>query len=95
MRKTLLMMGLAIALPAAAQQTRYLAANCANCHGTDGRSSGGMPSLAGIERGYFIDQMKAFKEGRRQATIMHQLSKGYSDEQVEQLADYFSKLAKP
>jgi len=26
---------------------RNIAANCANCHGTDGRSVGGMPSLAG------------------------------------------------
>lgn len=86
--------GLAAAvLPAHAQQARYLAANCANCHGTDGRSAGGggMPGLAGLSATYFVEQMKAFREGKRQATIMHQIAKGYTDEQIVALADYFSK----
>ncbi|MGD9944603.1 MAG: cytochrome c [Burkholderiaceae bacterium] len=74
-----------------ADQTRYLAANCANCHGTDGRSAGGTPGLAGLSSAYFIEQMKAFKEGKRPATIMHQLAKGYSDEQIAALAAYFSR----
>ena len=75
---------------AAAQQARYLAANCANCHGTDGKSTGGMPSLAGMNAEQFVAQMKAFKDGSRKATIMHQLSKGYSDEQIASLAQYFA-----
>ncbi len=89
--------GAAIALllaaaPATAQDARYLAANCANCHGTDGRSAGGggMPGLAGLSRTYFVEQMNAFRAGTRQATIMHQLSKGYTDAQVAALADYFA-----
>lgn len=80
--------------PASAQDARYLAANCANCHGTDGRSAGGMPSLAGIDAGYFTEQMKAFRDGKRIATIMHQLSKGYTDEQVAVMAAYFAKQPK-
>lgn len=79
------------ALPAFAQDARYLAANCANCHGTEGRSVGAIPALAGIDADYFIAQMKAFKDGRRQATIMNQLAKGYSDQQVATLAQFFSK----
>lgn len=94
MRIFLLLLGLVAAMPVSAQQARYLAANCANCHGTDGRSAGGMPALAGLEKTHIVEQMKAFKEGKRPATIMHQLAKGYSDEQIEQLADYFSKLPK-
>lgn len=84
---------LASALPAQAQQTRYLAANCANCHGTDGASAGGggMPGLAGLSPTYFVEQMRAFRDGKRAATIMHQIAKGYSDEQIVALADYFSK----
>ena len=84
----------AAAVPAWAQDARYLAANCANCHGTDGRSVGGMPSLVGIDAKYFIEQMTAFRDGKRQATIMHQLSKGYTDAQVAQMAAYFSKQKK-
>lgn len=85
--------GTLAAAPAAAQnQAAYLASNCANCHGTEGRSAGGIPSIAGQPRGYFLEQMKDFKAGKRPATIMHQLAKGYTDEQIEQLADHFSKL---
>lgn len=84
------------ALPAAAQtappdNTRYVAANCANCHGTFGRSSGAMPSLAGLQKPYFVEQMRLFREGKRQATIMHQIAKGYTEQQVEQLADHFAR----
>ena len=73
---------------------RSLAATCANCHGTDGRSIEGtaVPSLAGMPKAYMLAQMKAFKDGSRPATIMHQLSKGYTDQQVETLATYFSAL---
>jgi cytochrome c553 len=38
--------------------------------------------------------MLDFKSGKKPATIMHQLSKGYSDEQLEQLAGYFAALKK-
>lgn len=71
-------------------QTRYIAANCANCHGTNGNSAGGMESLSGYDREKFISVMKAFKSGERPATIMHQLSQGYSDEQVAAMADFFA-----
>lgn len=72
---------------------RNLAAQCANCHGTNGQSQGGIPGLAGQSRGYLIAQMNAFKTGARTgpaATIMHQLAKGYTDEQVAMMADYFA-----
>jgi sulfide dehydrogenase cytochrome subunit len=81
---------------AAAQDARYLASLCANCHGTDGKSADslGMPGLAGLSAPYFIEQMNAFRTGARQATVMHQLSKGFTDEQISLLADYFSKQKK-
>lgn len=84
---------LPLALPAQAQPAQYLAGNCSNCHGTDGRSAGGggMPGIAGLSPTYFIEQMKAFRDGSRKATIMHQLVKGYTDEQLASLAQYFSQ----
>jgi cytochrome c553 len=69
----------------------YLAANCANCHGSKGQAVGGMPSLAGQSRDYLVKQMQDFRDGKRPATIMHQLSKGYTDEQIALMADFFSK----
>ena len=87
--------GAVLALPALAQGTdpnlgRNLAAACANCHGTNGASLQGMPGLAGQQRSYLVQQMQDFKAGKRPATIMHQLAKGYTDEQIEALAAYFS-----
>jgi cytochrome c553 len=38
--------------------------------------------------------MTAYKNGTRAATLMHQISKGYSDEQIAQLADYFAAQKK-
>lgn len=72
--------------------TSYLASNCANCHGTDGRTSAAIPALAGVEQGYLVDALKAYKDGGREATIMHQLAKGYTDEELVALAEYFSRL---
>lgn len=73
------------------RQAAYLAANCANCHGTAGQSPGAMPGLAGLARNYFVRQMQDFRDGRRTATVMHQLAKGYTDEQFEAMAEYFSR----
>ena len=77
-----------------ASAVRGMAATCANCHGTEGRSVGTVPGLAGVDKAYLAQQMKDFKAGKRPATIMHQIAKGYSDEQLEQLAGYFSAVRK-
>jgi len=68
-----------------------LAANCANCHGTYGRAVGAMPALAGQPKAYLVEQMRAYKEGRRTGTIMHQLAKGYTEEQIDAVATFLSQ----
>jgi len=82
----------AIAQDAAALHARALAATCANCHGTEGHTVDGsaVPSLAGMPKDYMLKQIKAFKDGSRPATVMHQLSKGLTDQQVETLSTYFA-----
>ncbi len=78
--------------PAERLYVRSLAATCANCHGTDGKAVTGssVVPLAGLEKSYLVAQLKAFKSGARPATVMHQISKGYSDAQIDVLAGYFS-----
>jgi cytochrome c553 len=75
---------------------KSLAATCANCHGTNGVAVTGssVTSLAGLDKAYTVTQMKAFKAGTRPATVMHQLSKGYSDAQIDVLATYFAAQKK-
>lgn len=75
---------------------KSLAATCANCHGTNGKVVQGsaVTSLAGLDKGYIVAQMNAFKAGTRPATVMHQISKGYNDAQIESLATYFAAQKK-
>ena len=82
----------AVAQDARVLHARALAATCANCHGTDGRTTEGsaVPSLAGMPRDYMLKQMAAFKDGSRPATVMHQLTKGLSQQQIETVATYFA-----
>lgn len=81
-----------MAQDAVALHTRALAATCANCHGTDGRTvdDSAIPSLVGMPKSYMLTQMKAFKDGSRPATVMHQLSKGYTDQQIDSITTYFA-----
>jgi cytochrome c553 len=68
-----------------------LAATCAACHGTAGDTRGvTLPRLAGQPRQTLLTTLKAFKTGQRPATIMTQIAKGYTDEQLDLLAAYFA-----
>ena len=72
----------------------YFVANCFNCHGTQGWSQSSIPPLAGLTKTYIIEQMNAFKAGTRPATVMHQLAKGYSDDEIARAATYFAAQKK-
>jgi cytochrome subunit of sulfide dehydrogenase len=84
----------AFAAQAQVNQVRVWAAACANCHGTDGRALQGNEPLAGKDKDEMIQKLMDFKSGRKPATIMHQLSKGYTDEQLAQIAGYFAAQKK-
>ena len=72
-----------------------LAANCAACHGTNGATVGNaFQPLAGMPRDTIISSMQAFRSGSRPATIMHQLAKGYTDEQIALMAAFFAAQRK-
>lgn len=86
----------ALAQDASALYVRSVAATCANCHGTDGRTTPGsaVPAIAGMPKAYMLEQLRAFRDGRRQATVMHQLAKGYTEQQLDQIAGYFAAQPK-
>ena len=73
-------------------QVRSWAATCSACHGTDGKAlaGGAMVRLAGLEAPYIAEQMRAFRDGKRPATVMHQIAKGYNDAQIDALAAFFA-----
>lgn len=78
------------ALAAEDVNARSWAATCTGCHGTNGHSAGGIPSIAGLDKAYIVKVMQEYKAGTRAATVMHQHAKGYTDEQIERIAAFFS-----
>jgi sulfide dehydrogenase cytochrome subunit len=85
--------GLAVSQSAVAEVTRgqLMAQTCMACHGAvSGGPDATIPSLAnGYPRQLMIQNMKAFRDGTRAATVMSRHALGYSDEEIELLADYF------
>ena len=84
-----------LAGPAAARDpnlARNLAANCANCHGTNGKAvpGAGMEPIAGEPKEKLVRKIKEYRSGVRPATVMHQISKGYTDEQIDLIAGYLA-----
>lgn len=71
---------------------RNLAATCANCHGTDGKAvaGSGAEALAGTDKAKLLQKLMDFRSGAKPATIMHQISKGYTEAQLELVAEYFA-----
>jgi len=69
---------------------RDWAGACSGCHGTEGRSEGAIPSIAGMHKDKFVQLMKAFRDGTLPATVMHQHARGLTDEQVGAIGDYFA-----
>jgi sulfide dehydrogenase cytochrome subunit len=86
--------GLAHAQTPDALQVRSWAASCANCHGTQGQAQPGMVALAGVPKELIVQKMQDYKTGRLPATVMQQLAKGYSDEQIVAIAGYFAAQKK-
>ncbi|MGH6886927.1 MAG: c-type cytochrome, partial [Geminicoccales bacterium] len=69
---------------------RDLAASCAICHGTQGTNAGGMPNVAGQSKPVLVGALRDFRDGKRPATIMHQLAKGLTEEQIDAVATYWA-----
>jgi cytochrome c553 len=74
------------------------AAACGACHGADGNSvAPTFPKLAGQVPEYIIKQLHDFKAGRRSNPVMSPMAQPLSDQDIEDVAAYFSsqKLAPP
>ena len=68
------------------------AVSCGACHGADGNSvNPTWPSLAGQSATYIVDQLKAFKKGSRSNVLMNAQVLSLSDEDMADVAAYFSE----
>jgi sulfide dehydrogenase cytochrome subunit len=94
MQKTLLALALVgLAGTAAARgDIEVLARTCNSCHGVGGVSVGiSMPSIGGLPREYLRSIMKEWKYDERSAITMGRIVKGFSDDEIDALAAYFSR----
>lgn len=74
-------------------QAAMLANTCAGCHGPEGNSQGpATPNISGLSDQFIMDAMEAYKDGDRYSTVMSRIARGYTDQQIELLAKYFSQL---
>ncbi len=71
---------------------RTIGVTCAGCHGTDGVSQGAAPSLKGRNAAGLTSMMKLFKTDTLPSSIMGRIAKGYTDEQIDAVSQYYSTL---
>ena len=69
-----------------------LSNSCAACHGTDGKSPGAIPSIYRKSPEFISQALLDFREGKRPATVMGRHASGYSNEEIQLIAEYFSSL---
>ncbi len=68
-----------------------MAHSCAACHGTNGQlGDESFAPLAGMPAGQFVKTMTDFREGRRAATLMGHVAKGFSDEDLKGMGEFFA-----
>lgn len=71
--------------------TAMLVNTCVACHGLGGRSEGpATPHIAGLATDTFLDAMKAYRDGSRPATVMDRIARGYTENEIKRMAEYFS-----
>ncbi len=68
-----------------------LSASCEGCHGTEGRSPGAIPPIAGKPLDYLVETLESFRRGERQPTMMGRHAGGYTEEEIRLIAEYFSQ----
>lgn len=97
LRLPLIALGAAATLMAGAAQAevthgQLMASTCFACHGDQGMSPGTIPSIGDHSKQQLVEQMQAFKAGERMSTVMDRHAKGYTDEEIEAIAEYISGL---
>jgi len=64
---------------------------CMGCHGVAGEGSGGIPRLAGLPASITAGKMLAYKSDAQAGTVMNRIAKGYTDEEIQAVAEFFAK----
>lgn len=80
-----------LAVQAAPPPGQLLAAQCAQCHGTNGQAVSGFESIRGKSASDMFKTLVEMKN-RPAETIMDRQARGYTDAQLRLIAEYLAKL---
>ena len=74
------------------QRGLEISATCASCHGRNGDESlqPDYPILAGQHEDYLVYALKSYRDGRRQNAIMNGFAQTLTDQDIEDLAAWYS-----
>ena len=87
----------ALAAPKVVDSIAQRVLACTGCHGAQGRaaSDGYYPRIAGKPATYLYNQLRSFRDGRRQYALMNKLLAPLSDEYLREIANHFAGLDLP
>jgi len=77
--------------PAPAADPQLLASECSGCHTGSDTLKTAIPRIRGQAEADIADALRAYRAGQWPATVMDRIAKGLTDEEITQLAAYFSR----
>ena len=81
-----------LAFPAMAQELAPPGASaCSGCHAPLIRPGAALPPVSALPPQAVAEAMRAFKSGARDSTVMGRIAKGFSDGEIEAIANYLGK----
>lgn len=78
---------------AATEDDRLLASQCLGCHAADPNGTGGFERLNGESAAEIVDELTEMRRSSKALDIMHMQARGYTDDQIQRLAQWFSTYA--
>ena len=67
-----------------------IGATCMGCHGFKGMGSGSIPRLAGLPKEVTAGKLMAYKSDALEGTVMNRIAKGYTDEEIQAVSEFFA-----
>ena len=67
-----------------------IGSTCMGCHGFQGKGSGDIPRLAGLPKEVIAGKMLDYKADGQEGTVMNRIAKGYSDEEIQAVSEFFA-----
>jgi cytochrome c553 len=66
------------------------AVSCSGCHPASAKVTSPVPRLAGQDRAAIVRAMQDFRSGQRAGTVMDRIAKGFTDDEIQALAEWFA-----